>query len=115
MDHRAEDYILSMDEQQRSIALLVREIIFSTLPNVDEQYKWKVPMYFIGKPICYISKRNKGIDLAFVRGKELHDEFAVLQNRDTKWVRHLYLEQPEEVPHEAIVSLLRQSAKLIAG
>ena len=114
MDHRAEDYILSMDDNQRSIALLLREIIFATLPNAYEQYKWKVPMYLLKKPICYISRRNAGVDLAFVRGKELHDEYAVLEDRGTKWVRHLYIERLEDVNHKAIESLLKQSEKLLS-
>ncbi len=112
MDHRAEDYLLSLDERQKEMAFLLREMIFIAAPEVTESFKWGIPFYSNPKALCYLSKRGKGIDLGFVCGKLLHDQWGVLVNRGTKQVRHVYIESMAEFQHEAIQHLLEQAVEI---
>ncbi len=64
-----EQHILSQKETYQSIMLYVRSIIFKTLFNIEEKYKYKVPYYtYNKKPMLYLNvlRGTNYVDVAFV-------------------------------------------------
>ena len=97
--------------------LYVRGVILSTLPEVEEYYSYKIPFYRIGnKPMVYLNilKGKDYVDVAFVQGVLLEQDFPVLRNdNNRKQVRSIQLKCLEDLNQKDFVKLLHASAKLI--
>lgn len=59
------DYIKNATEEQIAIMKELRKLIFSVVPEVNEQYKWSRPVYAIGKDFCYIKTAKKHVSFGF--------------------------------------------------
>ena len=108
-------YFLSQKEPYQSIMLYVREVIFKTLPNVQERYSYKIPFYNLGKkPMIYLNvlKGTDYVDVAFVQGVLLEKDFPELQNyNNRKQVRSIQLKEIEDLDERRFVDLLQTAAK----
>ena len=58
----AEEYILSQPEPFRSILLHIQILIETSFPEVELQFKWKIPFYYLdNKPFCYLNPSKKKV------------------------------------------------------
>lgn len=68
----AENYILNQPEPFRSILLHLQILIEGNFPEVDLQFKWKIPFYYLdGKPFCYLNPSKKKVLLMLLFGFQL--------------------------------------------
>lgn len=106
-----DDYILRQKEPYQSIMLYVRSVIFKTLPDVEEKYNYSIPFYHYNKkPFCYLNilKRTNCVDVAFVKGSVLKDEFPQLKDYNKrKFVRSLQYNQLDSVNEEELVEIIK--------
>ena len=113
-----DDYFLNQKEPFQSIMLYVRSVILNTLPEIEERYSYKIPFYNLGKkPMIYLNilKETSYVDVAFVQGILLENDFPVLKNDNKrKQVRSLQLKTIEELDQENFVELLQAAAKLLS-
>lgn len=111
-----ETYILKQKEPFQSIMLFIRQIIFETLPKVEEKYKWNVPYYYLnGKGICYLNilKNTNFVDLGFAQGFKLTDKQNVLKSRNRKIVKSIEYPTLESVNVNQLREILLEvSSKL---
>ncbi|MFI1770918.1 DUF1801 domain-containing protein [Thalassobellus citreus] len=112
-----EDYFLNQKEPFQSIMLYVRSVILSTLPEVEERYSYKIPFYNIGKkPMIYLNilKGKHYVDVAFVQGILLENDFPILKNDNKrKQVRSIQLRMLEDLDQENFVALLHAASALL--
>jgi hypothetical protein len=98
--------------------LYVRDVILYTLPEVEETYSYKIPFYNIEKkPMIYLNilKGKKYVDVAFVQGILLENDFPILKNENKrKQVRSIKLKTLEDLDHENFVKLLHAAAKSLS-
>ncbi len=102
----AEKFIIEQNEPYISIMLYVRQILFKTLSNIDERFKYRLPFYYYkNKPFCYfnIAKSNtevrrKGqfVDVCFIKGNQMTHQSLVGGN-DRKMVKSIPFFTLEEV------------------
>lgn len=96
--------------------LFIRQIIFKTLPEVEEKYKWKVPYYCLnGKEICYLNilKNTNFVDLGFAQGFKLANKQNVLKSRNRKIVKSIEYPTLESVDINQLKEILLEvSSKL---
>lgn len=71
MNRLVDDYIESLPESKREIAEAIRELLFTTLPHVEEKLSFKIPFYHYFGMFCYMNAVKDGIELVFCRGKDL--------------------------------------------
>lgn len=109
MHPQVEAYILDLEPERREIALLLRDLIMSSAPGVEEAFKWKVPFYGYRGALCYINNRKQGLDLGFLQGHLLSDPSGVLEDRGTKQVRHLNLRNKEQLISESFQQILQEA------
>lgn len=106
-------YFLKQQEPYQSIMLYVRQVILKTLPNITERYSYKIPFYNLGKkPMLYLNvlKGTDFVDVAFVQGILLENDFPELQNYNKrKQVRSIQIKNMEDLDE------LRFSKLLIAA
>ena len=111
-------YFLNQKEPYQSIMLYVRSIILNTLPEVEERYSYKIPFYNMGKkPMMYLNilKGKDYVDVCFVQGILLEEQFTVLKNDNKrKQVRSIQLKTIEDLDQENFVALLQEASSLLS-
>jgi hypothetical protein len=112
-----ETHILNQQEPYQSIMLYVRSVIFKTLPEVTEHYSYKIPFYNISKkPMLYLNilKGTNYVDVAFVQGILLEDEFPLLKNNNNrKQVRSVQVKSLKNFDELEFVELLKKAKTLV--
>lgn len=106
----AEEYILSRPEPYKSILLHLQILVESTLPNVELKYKWRIPVYYIGKkPICYFNASlKKGfVDVAFWTTEDLSKYKAYLITENRKVVKSLRYFSLDDIKEEVLIEVLQ--------
>ena len=108
----AEEYILKQPEPFKSILMHLQIWMETSFPNVDLQFKWKIPFYYLDdKPLCYLnpSKKKGYVDVGFYTNKDLEqfNEFIISDNR--KVVKSLRYKSLEEIDVEVLISVLREA------
>ncbi len=111
----AEEYILNQPEPFKSILLHLQILIESSFPNVDLQFKWKIPFYYLNeKPFCYLnpSKKKGYVDVAFWVSAHLtkYNEHLISENR--KVVKSLRYFKIEDINEEILLSVLEEAHSL---
>ncbi|GAB7257053.1 DUF1801 domain-containing protein [Polaribacter sp. OB-PA-B3] len=111
----AEEYILNQPEPFMSILLHLQILIESSFPNVDLQFKWKIPFYYLNeKPFCYLnpSKKKGYVDVAFWVSAHLtkYNEHLISENR--KVVKSLRYFKIEDINEEILLSVLAEAHSL---
>lgn len=111
----AENYILNQPEPFKSILLHLQILIETSFPEVDLQFKWKIPFYYLeGKPFCYLnpSKKKGYVDVAFWASAHLtkYNEFLVSENR--KVVKSLRYKAIEDINEKVLLTVLEEAHQL---
>ena len=115
----AENYILRQPEPYRSVMLYARAVILRTLDHITEKYNYSVPFYHYKKrPFVYLNilKSQNCVDVAFVKGVRLNDQFPQLQDyNNRKWVRSLQYTSLESIDEKVLIDILHAAAALTDG
>ena len=79
-------YILNQPEPFKSILLHLQLLIETNFPEVELQYKWKIPVYYLNNnQLCYINASHKKgyVDVGFWAKNilEEYDEFLISEGR----------------------------------
>lgn len=111
----AEAYILDQPEPFKSILLHLQILIETNFPEVDLQFKWKIPFYVLeGKPFCYLnpSKKKGYVDVAFWVSAHLtkYNNHLISENR--KVVKSLRYFSLEDINEEILLSVLEEAFQL---
>lgn len=107
-----------LPEPERTVANVLRELIFDTIEVKKEKLSWGAPFYYGYSPICYVWPASipwggikSGTALGFWRGKMLMDpSYLDLDNRKQLYRKVFYA--PEELNLEIITELLLEAEAL---
>jgi hypothetical protein len=103
-----DDYIKTQSSPQKEILVKLRQIIFNTFPDTDEEMKWGVPNFHNGT--FYIVALKDHVNLGFsIKG--LSDEELELLEGSGKTMRHIKIRTLQDIDKQKIVSLLKMVAK----
>lgn len=108
----AEVYILNLEEPFKSIVIHLQLIIEQQFPEVELQFKWKIPFYVKdGSPFCYLnpSKKKGYVDVGFYGDHkfEKYNEFLISEGR--KVVKSLRYSSIEEINSEILTYILLEA------
>lgn len=111
----AEAYILNQPEPFKSILLHLQILIKTSFPEVDLQFKWKIPFYYLdNKPFCYLnpSKKKGYVDVAFWVAAHLtkHNELLISEGR--KVIKSLRYKSIEDIDEEVLLTVLEEAHQL---
>jgi len=111
----AEAYILKQPEPFKSILLHLQILIETSFPEVDLQFKWKIPFYYLdNKPFCYLnpSKKKGYVDVAFWVSTHLtrYNEHLISEGR--KVVKSLRYTSIDEINEEVLLTVLEEAHQL---
>ncbi|WP_282073977.1 DUF5655 domain-containing protein [Polaribacter atrinae] len=107
-----EEYILKQSEPFKSIIMHLQILIETNFAEVDLQFKWKMPFYYLNeKPFCYLnpSKKKGYVDVGFYTNSELQkfNKFVISDKR--KVVKSLRYTKVSDIDAEVLVSVLSEA------
>lgn len=107
-----EAYILNQPEPFKSILLHLQILIETSFPEVDLQFKWKIPFYYLDeKPFCFLnlSKKKGYVDVGFWLSVHLtkYNEFLISEGR--KVVKSLRYTSIEDINEEVLIAVLEEA------
>jgi len=111
-----EQHILNQKEPYQSLMLYIRSVIKRALPAIEEKYSYGIPFYHLEKkPMIYLNvlKGTNFLDVAFVQGIKLQDDFPELQDyKNRKNVRSIQMNQLDDFDEFRFVELLKAASEL---
>lgn len=110
----AEEFILQQEEPFKAILLHLQLLIETNFPDVELQYKWKIPVYYLnGHQLCYLNvSRKKGyVDVGFWAKNILQGFNAFLISDGRKVVKSLRYFSIENINEEILLQVLDEVAK----
>ena len=110
----AEDYILRQEEPFKSILLHLQVLIEQNFPDVDLQFKWKIPFYVLnGKPFCYLnpSKKKQYVDVGFYCNHAFEKYNDKVLSEGRKVVKSLRYFSIEDIDSDILVYILSEAYK----
>lgn len=103
----AEAYILNQKEPFKSILLQLQILIEAAVPDLELQYKWKIPYYYYkNKPFCYLNVTKKYVDVGFRFNPKLLDFDNYLISENRKLFKSLRYTSIDEINQEILFSVL---------
>lgn len=110
-----EEYILRQDEEQRHIMLYLHDL-FTDRYKLKPKIRYGIPFYDRRVWLCYINPiKNGGVDLTFLKGRQMLDRFEQLEGRNRKMVSSLVIKRLNEVDEILLKELLDAAIQLDRG
>ena len=108
----AENYILNTPEPFRQTLMELRSSLFHNVPDLEENYKWRLPFYTIGgRMFCYLNYRRTYIDLSFIHGVHIknYTEYLI-DGANRKQARSLQFTDIESIDYTVLEPIIREAA-----
>ena len=113
MYHRdVDNYIHNLPEDLQEIAESIRQILFRTIPDIQETFSFKVPFYKYFGMFCYMTtmgKKNQ-LHLSFLRGKDLVAMYPQLEQKGRVMAASICFASPKDFNKEEIKELITTAA-----
>lgn len=111
----AENYILNQPEPFKSILLHLQILIETSFKEIELQFKWKMPFYYLeNKPFCYLntSKKKGYVDVGFWLSAHLtkYNELLITEHR--KVIKSLRYFSIEDIDEDVLISVLEEAHQL---
>lgn len=99
-------FIEALPPAEQELAYRLRQLILATLPQAEEQFKWKVPFYYAHGPLCYLTPGKGSLILGFYRGAAMADEARLFTAKDRKQIRHYEMHPHRPIPWDDLRTYL---------
>ena len=105
------DYIYARDENVKEIMLQLHEHFIGI--GLQPKIRFGLPMYYQRTWLCYLNpKKTGGVELVFMRGRELSNAHGLLEARGRTQVTGVILRDPDKIPMAAIKESLEEALVL---
>lgn len=101
---KVDEYIEKQKSPQKEICIKLREIMFKTFPDIEEEMKWGVPYY--AKEKYYFVALKTHVNLGFSIKGLSKEEIALFQGSG-KTMRTIEIKSEQEIDEVKIVGLLK--------
>ena len=106
------EYIEARDGEQQRILLVLHEIITS-LPQVTDKIRYKIPFYDRKSWVCYLNPlKEGGVELCFLHGNELSNEQGLLDFKGRKQVAGISYFAVSDIREEPLLEILQEALLL---
>ncbi len=109
---KVEAWITDRSEEVQQIVGRFRSVIFEALPDIEEDFKWNIPIYFQVKNLVYLNDTKEGLVIGFMNGAQMEDPANIFVAKDRSLVRHLILPSLTSGPWDELPYYLQESAIL---
>ena len=108
-----DNFLLDKPIPQRLIMEALRDIIFRTVPEVEEAVKWNVPMYSRQGLLCYLNydKKFRKVALGMIEGFLIADKYKLFQH-DTSNVKKILFDEDDDIPIRKVQYYLQEGLRI---
>ena len=87
--------------------------LFLSFPEIEYKIRYRIPFYSYYSWFCYINPIKKGgIELCFLRGKQLSQYGSALQSKDRITVAGLHIESSKSIPIDLVMECFTEAMYL---
>ena len=97
------------DAAAEQVALLkeLRKLIFATVPEVLEQYKWSRPVYALEKDFCYIKTAKNHVSFGFFEFDKIQTNKNKIEGTG-KSMRHIKLNNIKQIDELQVGQMIKE-------
>jgi hypothetical protein len=108
-----DNYLFDKPEAIKLTLEVLREIIFETVPDVEEQMKWGSPFYSKNGFLCYLNfeKKTKKVVLGLIEGSSIIDKYKLFSH-DTQHIKKIYFTSVDAISVNKVKYYLAQGVKI---
>ncbi|MCE7994718.1 MAG: DUF1801 domain-containing protein [Roseivirga sp.] len=102
-------FIEEQNAGHKELLTTLRQLIEMNVPEVEEQFKWKRPVYALGSDFCYLKAARNYVTLGFFNFQKIDDPLKLLEGTG-KQMRHLKLKSVEDINEEVLSEMIKQAS-----
>lgn len=107
--NEVEDFIFQHEGNQKQILNYFHNLLTS-FPEVTAKIRYKIPFYYRKSWVCYINPiKNEGVEICFIRGKELSNSQGLLQTNGRKQVYGIPFYSLKEIHEETLLEIIQEA------
>ena len=106
-----DEYISSLPEELAELCERLRAIIMATVPAATEKISFKIPFYHYHGMFCYLNRVSDGIDVGFLRGRDLTELFPQLQQGSRKIVASIIVRNKADIGKLELPAIIAAAAE----
>ncbi len=103
-------YIDGLPEEKAMLAQLLRELLHSIVPGIEEKLSYKIPFYHYHGMFCFLNGIKEGIDIGFCRGIDLLAAFPQLEDRGRAIVASLVIRNKKDIHRLELAAIIAAAA-----
>ena len=97
MNRLVDQYIESLPEEKQELCEYIRQLIFENVHGVEERFSYKLPVYHYFGMFMFMNNTKEGIDVAFMRGKDLLEAFPQLEPKDRAIIASVCIKNKKDI------------------
>lgn len=113
-----DEFLEFLPDNELKIVEILRKIIFSCIPDIEEKFSYNVPFYKRHSNICYIwpssvqwgNVKNTGVQFGFNKGYLMQDEINWLEKGNRKQVFWKTFHSVKEIEIELLKAYIFEAA-----
>ena len=107
--------------KELATTLLLRELIYDSIPICTEKLSYNVPFFYGQKSIFFIwpgsvlwgkKKSYDGVRLGLTQGYLLDNSMEYFEQGNRKYVIHRDFSSPQDIDHDIVKAYLQQAAEI---
>jgi hypothetical protein len=110
MIRQVDAYIEALPEEKQELCNTIRELIFENVPAVEERFSYKLPVYHYFGMFMFMNNTKEGIDVAFMRGKDLLATFPQLENKDRAIIASVCIRNKKDIMKYDVPQMIMSAA-----
>lgn len=112
IDEKVTGFIKSYGDWRSKRLDELRRIINSSGPELEQDFKWGVPVWTYGGMVCAISAFKDHVKINFFKGAYLTDSNGLFNSGlDSKEHRSINIAQDDKIDSSDVAELVRQAVK----
>ncbi len=113
MSEKVNAFIEERDGNQRTVMEFLHEHFIEL--GLQPKYRFKIPFYYQKTWVCYMNPiKNDGIELVYVRARELANTSGILDFKNRKMAAGISIYSVAEIPLELITDVTYEAMVLDA-
>lgn len=115
-----DDFLEFLPSSELKIVEVLRNLIFSSIPDCREKLAYNVPFYYKKKNICFIwpssikwgNMKERGVRMGFSYGYLIQDDISFLDKGERKQVYWKDFYRPEDIDIDLLKYYLFEAARI---
>lgn len=114
-EEQIEQHLENWEPEAQEIFLALSNTVLNASPFIQKAFQWGAPFFLYKKRnLLYCMARGKTLTVGWYRGAELAETYPFLEAADRQAVRHLSLQEPDQVLQETFLRVLHSAIALEA-